>query len=186
MYKLKTFFQTKPVFLYLLPVFFVLHGFTDNYALVPVKDALILVIQYFGISLLFALLFWLLYRNFHKANLVAFFIMAFNFFFGSVHDFLKANFNHTLIIRFSFIIPAAIIILLILIIYIKKAKNNFSGIAKYLNVLFIVLVLLDAGNLIIKSTKAGTPCCQLSSQTNKLWHLLKARCLPDNRRWICR
>ena len=157
MYKLKTFFQTKPVFLYLLPVFFVLHGFTDNYALVPVKDALLLVIQYLGISVLLALAFWLLYRNFHKANLTAFFIMAFNFFFGSVHDFLKANFNTTLITRFSFIIPATLIILFVLIIYIKKSKNSFSGIAKYLNVLFIVLLLLDAGNLLIKSTKAGVP-----------------------------
>ena len=155
--KLKIFFQTKPVFLYLLPVFFVLHGYTDHYALVPVKDALVLNVKYLAISLLLSLLFWLLYKNFHKANLVAFCIMAYNFFFGSTHDMLKVGFNNTFIIKYSFIIPVSGIIFLLLIIYIKKSKNKFSNIAKYLNALFLLLILLDAGILIFKFTKKEIP-----------------------------
>lgn len=155
--KIKIFFQTKPVFLYLLPVFFVLHGYTDHYALVPVKDALLLNVTYLAISLLFSLLFWLLYKKFHKANLVAFSIMAYNFFFGSMQDFLKLNFNNTFIIRYSFIIPASVIILLIFIIYIKNSKKTFTRTTKYLNVLFLLLILLDTGNLLLKLTKKEIP-----------------------------
>ncbi len=157
MLKLKNFLQTKPVFLYLLPVFFVLHGFTDNFFLVPVKDALLLNTKYLAVSLLLSLLFWILYRNFYKANLVVFFIMAYNFFFGSVHDFLKSNFNNSFILKYSFIIPASAILLLILIIYIKKTKNAFTSTAKYLNVLLLLLILFDIGSLLLKLTKKREP-----------------------------
>ena len=37
------FLRNKPVYLLLLPLFFVWHGFAVNYNLVPVKDALLLV-----------------------------------------------------------------------------------------------------------------------------------------------
>jgi hypothetical protein len=148
--KLKHFLQTKPVFLYLLPVFFVLHGYTENYSLVPVSDALLLNAKYLAISLFFSLFFWLLYRNFTKANLVAFFIMAYNFFFGSAHDFLKKIADNTFIVRYSFIIPATAILLVILVLYIKKTRSTFINTAKYLNILLLLLILLDTVNLLLK------------------------------------
>jgi vacuolar-type H+-ATPase subunit I/STV1 len=87
--KLIIFFKKYPLFLYLLPVFFVLHGFTENYDFVPPKDALVLVIVYMGFALVFLLLSWLFYKNWLKAAIIATFIMAFHFFFGSVQDMLR-------------------------------------------------------------------------------------------------
>ena len=58
--KLLHIIRTKPVFLFLLPVFFVLHGYMENYDFVPVKDALLLTGIYLGASLVFGGLFWLL------------------------------------------------------------------------------------------------------------------------------
>lgn len=152
MLKLKTFLHTKPVFLYLLPVFFVLHGFTDNFPLVPVRDALILNAKYLAASLLFSLLFWLLYRNFYKANLVAFFIMAYNFFYGKGLDFLKTHFANTLIVQYTFILPFTVITFLLLAIFLKKTKKELTGIGKYLNYLFLLLILIDSANLLFKFT----------------------------------
>ena len=151
--KLLHIIRTKPVFLYLLPVFFVLHGFTNNFFLVPVKEYLLLNIIYLGAALLLSLSFWLLYRDFLKANLVAMSIMAYNFFFGTVHDFLKLNFNNTFIIKYSFILPLSAVLLAILIIYLKKTKKTFFQIASYLNVLLLLLILLDTGALFLKLTK---------------------------------
>src|SRR6185503_10215168 len=103
-----------PIFLFLLPVFFVFHGFTENYDFVPVKHALLLTAVYLGAAIIFAGLFWILYRNFTKANLVAFYLLAFNFFFGIVHDTLKKWFPGFILSKWIFVVPAALVILIII------------------------------------------------------------------------
>ncbi len=70
---------------------------------------------------------------------------------------LKFNFDNTVIIKYSFIIPVSAIIFLIIIIYIKKTKKTFTKIGKYLNVLLLLLILLDTGNLIFKFTQKEIP-----------------------------
>jgi len=70
-----------PFFLYLLPLFFVFHGYTENYNYIPVKDATLLTGTYLGFALVFAGLFWLGYRVIINAALVSFLLMCFHFFF---------------------------------------------------------------------------------------------------------
>src|SRR6185436_12456673 len=91
--KLLPFIKTIPIFSILLCFFFVLHGFTQNYDFIPVKDSLLLTGLYIFVTLVITGLCRLFYRNFIKSALVAFFIMAFHFFFGAVHDFLKKYFE---------------------------------------------------------------------------------------------
>jgi hypothetical protein len=151
-----------PVFLYLLPVFFVLHGCVENYDYIPLKDAVLLTGLYFGFSLLFALLGWLLYRNFTKANLAAFLIMAFHFFFGSLYDFAKKLAGDSFLTKYSFILPAALLFFIIAFIWIKKRKSGFSTTRFYLNALLLVLIVADvvmlAGKIINhKQPSAGLP-----------------------------
>src|SRR5687768_7560934 len=141
--KLLHILRSKPVFLYLLPVFFVLHGFTENYDFIPVRDATLLTLVYLGVSVLFALLFWILYRNFTKANLAAFSLMLFNFFFGSVHDFLKRLFDGAFITKYIIILPGAFILFILLFWLLKKSKSEFPRLRYYLNVLLTVLILVD-------------------------------------------
>ena len=145
--------RTKPVFLYLLPLFFVLHGFTENYDLIPVKDAVILALFYTGVALLIALLFWLLYRNFRKANLIVFLMLSYQFFFGSVYDFLKKNLHESFLTRYSFILPVTLLIFLFAIIFLKKTKRPLLRITLYLNMLLLLLILTDTGWLMLKAGK---------------------------------
>ena len=142
--KLLHIIRTKPIFLFLLPPFFVLHGFSENYDFIPVKDALLLTVVYIGISIVLSLLSWLLFRNFIKANLVAFLIMAFNFFFGSAHDFLRKIFPGSFITKWVFILPAAAVLFIVLLIVLKKRKSPLFKLSYYLNILFVVLLLTDA------------------------------------------
>jgi len=167
--KLLHILRTKPVFLFLLPPFFVLHGYNENYNFIPVKDALILTGVYLAASLFFSLLCWLLYRSFTKANLVAFCIMAFNFFFGTVHDSLKKLFPGSFITKYIFILPAAILLFIVLLILIKRTKSSLLKLTYYLNVLFAVLLLADivllTNKIIIKkansySLPAGFTACE--------------------------
>ncbi len=150
MFKLKYFLQTKPIFVCLLPVFFVLHGFNENFDFIPVTGALLLVILYTGVSIILALLSWLIFRNFHKANLLAFFIMCFHFFFGSIHDSLKNIFPGMLITRYSFIIPVIFIVFILMIVLLKRTKKPLLKLTGYLNLLLLFLLLIDAGWLLSK------------------------------------
>src|SRR5438552_2206822 len=117
--KLTIFFKKYPLFLYLLPVFFVLHGFTENYDFVPVKDAFVLAIIYLGFALAFLLLSWLYYKNWLKAAITATFIMAFHFFFGSLQDMLRRLSPGSFLSRYVFLIPLFLCVLLVLVIGLK-------------------------------------------------------------------
>ncbi|HEV7780923.1 MAG TPA: sulfatase-like hydrolase/transferase [Chitinophagaceae bacterium] len=141
--KLLHIIRAKPVFLFLLPLFFVLHGYTENYDFVPVKDALILTGVYIAASVVFAGLLWLLYRNFTKANFAAFCIMCFHFFFGSVHDGLKKIAPRSFITGYSFILPAALLLFIVLLVVLKKRKKPLTQLTGYLNLLLILLLLAD-------------------------------------------
>ena len=151
--------RTKPIFLFLLPPFFVLHGFRENYDFIPVKDALSLTAVYICVSLLLSFLFWFLYRNFTKANLAAFVIMAFNLFFGSAHDLIKNTFPGSFITKYVFILPTAAILFIVLLIILKKKKSPLFKLSYYLNLLFIVLLLTDSillAGKIINQKKTST------------------------------
>lgn len=148
--------KTVPLFLYLLPIFFVLHGCMENYHYIPFKDAAFLTGMYMCFSLLFALLAWLYYRNFTKANLFAFLLMAFHFFFGSVYDLAKRVTGNSFITKYSFILPAALVFFIAAFIFIKKRKSGFSSTRYYLNLLLLVFILVDIAMLTNKIMK-GRP-----------------------------
>jgi len=145
----RNFIKTKPLFLLLFPVFFVFHGFTVYYDSVPVGEALWLTLQYIGISILIAGLFWLLYRDIIKASVATLLIMAFHFFFGNFLDFLKDHFPQT-ILRYRYIFPFSIFIFLLLFVWLKKRKKSLFKFTFYLNILMAIIVIVDAGWLTTK------------------------------------
>lgn len=143
--------RAQPVFLFLLPVFFVLHGFSENFDFVPVKDALQLTGIYLLASALLMLAFWLMFRDVRRAGFLAFLTMAFHFFFGSIHDTLKKWFPETFIVKYSFILPAVFIFFLVLIILLKKKKPPLSRTSYYLNILLLLIIAIDAVLLVTKA-----------------------------------
>src|SRR6476646_2428269 len=86
--RLNHFTRTWPIFLFLLPVFFVLHGFIPNYEAVSSPDALRLIFLYCMIALVLAGIGWFIYRDLAKAAIFAFLFMAYHFFFGVIQDVL--------------------------------------------------------------------------------------------------
>lgn len=144
-----------PVFLYLLPVFFVLHGYTENYDLIPAKDAIVLTCIYLLVSALLSVAAWLLYRNFTKANLLAFWIMAFHFFFGAVQDILKKTFPDSFVNRYIFILPFFLLVFILIIISLKRMKKKPVRFSFFLNSLFLILIIIDGIILLSKSITEG-------------------------------
>ncbi len=150
---IKNIISDRPVFLLLLPFFFVLHGWMTNFDIVPLKDSERLVINYWLIALVLFFLSWLLFRHPRKAALYGFLILSIQFFFGPVHDFLKTIFPGTFVVKYSFILPALLVVLLGVAITLKKTKKNFSRLSFYLNTLLYILILIDLLFLPFKTSK---------------------------------
>src|SRR6476469_7449206 len=109
-------------FLFLLPVFFLFHGFTQNYPLIPIGGSLVLLIKYLVTTTIFTSLFYLLIRSWRTAGMLAFLVMSFHFFFGAIHDSLKSWFPNSFLIKYVFLIPAFFVLFLLILFYFKKRK----------------------------------------------------------------
>lgn len=147
------FIKTNPQFLFLLPLFFVLHGFIANYRSVPFIDALLLLLAYIASGFLIAGIGWFFYRNALKACLIAFLLLAWHFFFGSMQDTLKNVFPRSFVSQYRFILPAGFFLFLTLFIWLKKRKKPLFAITRYLNMALLIIILIDTGRLAVKMSQ---------------------------------
>lgn len=165
---MKRFLAIQPIYTFLLIIFFIFHGYTTNYNIVPFKDSLILIGVYFLVALGMIILFYFILKNINKSCLLTLFILAYQFFFGSLHDTLKELFPGSFITKYRFLLPSILISLIILIVYFYKRKNNFAWPTLYLNLLFLILISVDLITLVSISNNAllknktteirSTPC----------------------------
>jgi hypothetical protein len=149
-------------FLFLLPLFFVLHGYTEHYSFIPETDVLELLGRYQLAVIIVALLGLLVFRNWRKAAVFAFTVMTFHFLFGPLHDTVKQWTGNSFITRYSFLLPAIIAGFIALVIYFFRATRTFTRFTKYINLLLLILILIDAGQLLVKMSRnkkqvAGLP-----------------------------
>lgn len=144
--------QKYPLYLFLLPVFFVMHGFVENLGFIDWKEALLLLVSYWGLTLSISLFSYFFFRNWNRASLITTFWMSFFFFFGAMHEFLKEHSPVRLFTRYSFLLGAALTILFLLFIYFKKTRKPFYRFSIYLNSLLLIYILLDLGTAVWKTT----------------------------------
>lgn len=134
-----------PFFLLLLPVFFVFHGYVENYYFMSFGDCLpILGIYLAGAAVLYGIA-WLLLRDRLKAALLAVSLLAIYFFFGAGHDFLRRN--NIFLRRYSLLLPTLAIAVVLLAIYLKR-RSSFGRLPLFLNCLLLVYMLWDTGALV--------------------------------------
>lgn len=141
----------RPYFVLLLPVFFVFHGFAQNFQYLGLVDVLYLAGMYTAASLVVYLLALLPFRNAVKAGLFAGFLMAFFFFFGSIFDTLKAHAPFRWMYKYSVLLSFSGLTAVILFIFLYRTKRSFGKTALFLNILFICFLLLDLGTILYKS-----------------------------------
>src|SRR5436190_12645199 len=134
MLRFKIFISHFPVFILLFPLFFVVHGYIENYNFVPVDEALLLVLYYFFISLLVFALSWFLYRHVGKAALFTVYIMSYQFFFGSILDKLKEFFPGSFAVKYSFLLPLSFALLFFVFMGLKRRNGSLEKLVAYLNI----------------------------------------------------
>ena len=140
-------------FLLLLPVFFVLHGYNENYPLIKANDVWELLVRYFLVFGGLSVPFFFLFRSWRKTSVLLLLVMCFHFFFGNVHNSLKSLLHNSFATKYVFVLPFSFFLFVVAIVYLKKTKRNFSRLIQYGNILLLVLIALDVSLLTIKMTK---------------------------------
>ena len=167
------------LYLFLLPVFFLLHGYNENFGLIPLTVMLQLFLVYFLVVTAVAFVVTLLMRTPEKAFVFSFFLLSLYFFFGAFHDALKAVAVNLFIASYKFLLPFLLLVCLVIFIVLKRRKYSPVRSAIYLRWLLQVLLFLEIvtllyftvsgkegqNNLASQATiwKAGTGC----ERTNK-------------------
>lgn len=161
--------RKRPFYILLIPIFFVEHGFLENFGFVDVKDILLLVAIYCFTTLFLFLFFFLFYKkNISKAGLTTAYIMVFCLFYGALQFFLK---THVRIIgKHGTLLTIWIIFFVLLLVYLKKTNKNFHRLTFFLNFLFIIYIGIDAALIIKTYTSPPTDKLSIYFHNNNFSH----------------
>lgn len=135
------FYRLYPFYIFLLPLFFVTHGYNENYGLIAFGDILFLLAGYCVTALVITALAYFLCKNISRAAFLAGLILGVYFFFGAAHDFLKlhSGWAH----RYSVLLPFLFVTVLLSALLLKKAKRRFLRVNLFFNGLFLIYFLVD-------------------------------------------
>ncbi len=146
--KTKIFFEIKPLFLLLLPLFFIYSGYNELFGFLTLKFvAANLLVIIFGTLFILAITMRI-FMSIIKASVFTFFISLFCLVFGFLHDSLKQLNPPVFFTKFTFLLPVIAVLFLLLMIYLMKRKKAFTELYLFLNLLFVILILSEIPNSI--------------------------------------
>ncbi len=138
-----------PFFVFLLPVFFVLHGYLENFGYIDLWDCLALTGDYMLATAVCCALFYWLYRDRVRTALMVTCLFSIYFFFGAVHDFL---YDHSIFLhKYSISLSFAVLLLVFVMIYLKKRRGPFPRAVLFLNTLLIIFLAVDLSKTVWKA-----------------------------------
>lgn len=149
--KINSLLQQKSYFLFLLPVFFILHEYNQLFGYIKPEIAIISFAIVTVTTLIIAFLFGLIFKLRRKSSILAFLFTLLILTYGSLHDFLKGNSPYILISRHSFLLPFLLLCIIIFLIYIKRSTNTFKRAYLFLNTLLLLLLITEVGVFVYKS-----------------------------------
>ncbi len=127
----------------LFPVFFVLHGYNENFGLITLPVTIRLFIYYLVITIIIFIASLILYREKEKAFVFSFFCASLFFFFGYLYDTLKGLFAGYFITSYTFLLPFFLCLFVLLFFYIKKRARWIALISSYIKWLLFVFVFFE-------------------------------------------
>lgn len=130
----------------LLPVFFVLHGYNQNFGLIPAKIVLELLLKYEVLSFIIFWVCFLIFRTPTRVVLATILLLGLYFFFGAVHDFFRSVFGYNFFTSYKLFLPLLFLITGFFLIRLWKTKKKLEVTVRYWGYLIIMITLLETGN----------------------------------------
>jgi hypothetical protein len=143
-----------PLFVLLLPLFFIFHGYVENYYFLSWVDCLPLLGIYITGALIVFLLAFLFMREKMKAALLTGWLLSLYFFFGALHDFLRKQ--DLFLNRYTILLPTLLLSTFLVTWYIKKRKP-FRRLPVFLNTLLLLYIFFDGFILLKKNLEKRKP-----------------------------
>src|ERR1044072_6113333 len=116
MHRLFRNFNKNILFVFFLPVFFILHGINENFGLIPAHVVFQLSLYYLAVTLLILGLSLLLLRKANASTVFSFYLLSVFFLFGAFHDFLKSVIKNKFLVSYTFLLPLIFIATLVFFI----------------------------------------------------------------------
>jgi len=130
-----------PVFPFLLPLFFVLHGVAENAAYIDIRDCWGLLGVYMAVTVGLYLLLYLFYRDHSRTALAVGTLQGIFFFFGALHGFLSRYVPP--LSKYIIILPLLAILQVVVLIRLKKSSFSPRRPVLFMNILFLIYILFD-------------------------------------------
>jgi hypothetical protein len=149
--------KTVPLFLFLLVVFFILHGTVENFGFIYPAELFRV-----GLTILISVLFFyavtkLLVKQPVHAALICFFISSWILFFGAIFEWVKSIHFLKWLHSYSVFIPFMLCVFILFILFIRKKTALQNKLCFYLNVLLLIYCLYDSGTLVLKAIQTKPP-----------------------------
>lgn len=145
-----------PFFLFLLVLFFCLHGWLENYGFIRFTELLLPGLLIFLCVLLLTGIVYLFTKDLLYASLITFFISLWYLFFGALHDGVQ-SFPFLSFLK-SYAAMAALLLAATpaWIFFLKKKKRLHQKLVLYLNLLLLIYCLIDIFSLGKKGLAGST------------------------------
>ena len=141
--QIKSFLERYGIHTFLLPVFFVLHGYKQYYGLVGIGLSLQILGELILYFLVFFLVVFAITKNLNKSlQLITLFGFIY-LFYGAVKDFFQLNLHASFFSKYSVLLPSLIILSIILARAILK-KKDFRKSNLFQNLLLLIFILIDS------------------------------------------
>jgi hypothetical protein len=143
----------KVFYIFLIPLFFIFHSYLESFPAIAFPEVLQVLAVHTLLAFAFFMILFLIIKSARKTAISFFFISVLFYLFGPLHDVLKDLLPDSLFIRYSFMLPALLALLICCIIFFKRTDFKFYRTTKYLNILFCLLLLIDCVQIGIKILK---------------------------------
>lgn len=140
---MKQLLEKRPYIVFLLPVFFILHGFWENAGFILFSDLLWPSFMLIAGSCILYLIFRLLLKDARKAGLMTLYCLGFYLFFGAVFDTLKAHSPWRFAYKYSVLLGVFFIIAIVIFLFLRRTRKDLARANFFVNLLFIVFILSD-------------------------------------------
>jgi hypothetical protein len=138
-------------YLLLFPLFFVLHGYNENFGVISWIIVAKLLLGYCLISSVIFICTIILFRDNNKGFLLAFVCLCLFFFFGSLHDYVNFSLGKTFG-SYSVLLTLLFLILTSAVIAIKvSGKRRISAASRYVKWLLLLFLIIEAAIFLYKS-----------------------------------
>jgi hypothetical protein len=132
-------------------IFFLTHGYSENVALIPFKNIFFFWLEATAICVFLLYFFKRICSSWSASGIITSLILVFYLFYGAIQDSLKGSAYLAGLSKYRILLPLGLLLILTCLYFIRRSGKTFSQLTRYLNLLFVVLIVVDIVSVLAKS-----------------------------------